>query len=65
MMTDTLAKLGNTNDIKILACAFDYDRQMHPDETVFVTNDLALKNIANTIFGSDSIKSIKIKEEKY
>ena len=29
-----------TNDMKILACALEYDRVSHPDETVFVTNDI-------------------------
>ena len=40
------------------ACAFDYDYNKHPDETVFVTNDLALKAIANCFFGEDSIESV-------
>ena len=47
-----------TNDMKILACALQYDRACHPDETVFVTNDLALKAIANLFFGDDSIESV-------
>ena len=47
-----------TNDLKILATAFDYDTNKHPDETVFVTNDLALKAIANCFFGEDSIESV-------
>jgi predicted ribonuclease YlaK len=46
------------NDLRILACAFDYDFNEHPDETVFVTNDLALKAIANCFFGEDSILSV-------
>lgn len=46
-------------DIKILACAFDYDHNIHPDETIFVTNDLSLKNIANLFFGEDSILSVE------
>ncbi len=46
------------NDLRILACAFDYDYYEHPDETVFVTNDLALKAIANCFFGEDSIESV-------
>jgi predicted ribonuclease YlaK len=50
------------NDLRILACAFNYDYYMHPDETVFVTNDLALKAIANCFFGEDSIESVN--EEK-
>jgi predicted ribonuclease YlaK len=47
-----------TNDMKILACALAYDRESHPDETVFVTNDVALKAIANLFFGEDSIESV-------
>ena len=50
------------NDLRILACAFNYDYYIHPDETVFVTNDLALKAIANCFFGEDSIESVN--EEK-
>lgn len=46
------------NDLRILACAFNYDSTQHPDETVFVTNDLALKAIANCFFGEDSIESV-------
>lgn len=46
------------NDLRILATAFDYDYYQHPDETVFVTNDLALKTIANCFFGNDSIESV-------
>ena len=46
------------NDLRILACAFNYDYTQHPDETVFVTNDLALKAIANCFFGEDSIESV-------
>ena len=51
-------ELEITNDMKILACAIAYDNTVHPDETVFVTNDLALKNIANLFFGNDSIESV-------
>lgn len=53
------------NDMKILACALDYDSSMHPDETIFVTNDLALKNIANLFFGEDSIISVKSYVDTY
>ena len=60
---DMLAPLEEKNflvndDLRILATAIDYDTKVHPDETVFVTNDLALKNIANLFFGEDSIESI-------
>lgn len=61
-MLDKFEQFEATNDIKILACAFDYDCNKHPDETVFVTNDLALKAIANLYFGEDSIDSV-IQEE--
>lgn len=47
-----------TNDTKILACAIDFDKTQHPDETVFVTNDLCLKTLANLFFGQDSIESV-------
>jgi predicted ribonuclease YlaK len=47
------------NDAMILACAIWYDKHCHPDQVVFYTNDLALKNIANLFFGDDSISSIR------
>ena len=50
--------LSITDDTKILATAIDYDIDRHPDETVFVTNDLALKHMANLFFGTDSIESV-------
>ena len=49
-----------TNDIRILASAFWYDNNVHPDCVNFITNDLALKHIANLYFGSDNIKSIEV-----
>lgn len=60
-MIQPIAEKGFThinNDLRILACAYDYDYNKHPDETVFVTNDLALKAIANCFFGEDSIESV-------
>lgn len=53
------------NDTKILATAIDYDKTQHPDETVFITNDLALYHMANLFFGSDSILRIEENEEDY
>ena len=50
--------LAITDDTKILATAIDYDCTCHPDETVFVTNDLALYHIANLFFGTDSIERV-------
>ena len=51
--------LSITNDTRILATAFDYDNNVHPDEVIFVTNDLALKNIANLFFGDGCIESVQ------
>jgi hypothetical protein len=50
------------NDLKILATAFNYDYYKHPDETIFVTNDLVLAEIANLFFGKDSIISVNTNE---
>jgi len=44
--------------MKILATAIDYDTNVHPDETIFVTNDLALKAIANLFFGDKMLESV-------
>ena len=54
--------LSITNDTKILASAIYYDCHCHPDDVTFITNDLALKSIANIFFGQDSIGSI---DEEY
>lgn len=47
------------NDTKILACAIWYDSTQHPDDVMFISNDISLRRIANLFFGSDSIGSIK------
>ena len=47
-----------SNDIRILSCAYWYDNNVHPDCVMFITNDLALKHIANLFFGNDSITSV-------
>lgn len=60
------ADLEINNDAKILACAFDYDKNVHPDETYFVTNDLSLSNIANLFFGKDCIlKAEDLEKDTY
>ena len=51
--------LSITNDTKILATAIDYDNKVHPDEVIFVTNDLSLKAIANLFFGDGCIESVE------
>lgn len=63
-MLDTIMEKGLSlsNDMKILATAIDYDKNIHPDETIFVTNDLSLKTIANLFFGKDSIESVNEEE---
>lgn len=60
--TDMLDPIGKkyfhiSNDTKILATAIAYDEKVHPDEVTFVTNDRALKHIANIFFGKDSIET--------
>lgn len=57
--------LDITNDLKILSCALHYDRYIHPDETIFVSNDLSQKTIANLYFGEDSIESISEEPDNY
>lgn len=52
-----------TQDMKILSDAIEYDKTQRPDETIFVTNDLALKHIANLFFGDGMIESVETKEE--
>lgn len=65
-MLQGFEEFGNSNDIKILACAHWYDKNKAPDETVFITNDKNLKLIANCYFGEDSIASIpEVKESEY
>lgn len=41
--------LSVSNDTRILASAYDY-KNNHSDEVSFITNDLALKNIARLFF---------------
>ena len=54
-----------TPDMKILATALDYDNRVHPDETVFITNDLSLFNIANLFFGEDSVQMVEEYNDDY
>lgn len=52
------AKLPINNDTRILASAIFYDKHYHPDETIFITNDISLGSIANLFFGEDSVRWI-------
>ena len=54
-----------SDDMRILADAYQYDLNVRPDETIFVTNDLCLKHIANCFFGEDSIMSIPQEVDDY
>lgn len=65
-MLEPLQKAGlylDNNDMRILACAVCYDTKYHPDEVVFVTNDMALFTLSNLIFGNDSIKMVGYEPE--
>ena len=58
-------ELDITDDTRILSDAIAYDKKYRPDETIFVTNDLSLKYIANLYFGQDMIESIHEDEDDY
>lgn len=53
-----------TDDMRILATAFWYDYNIHPDDVNFITNDLCLKHIANLFFGDGCIGKV-IDEQDY
>ena len=50
-----------TNDTKILACALSY----YNDDLIFITNDLALKQIAKLFLSSKQISSIEENKNPY
>lgn len=65
-MLEPLQKVGlylDNNDMRILACATYYDIKYHPDEVVFVTNDMSLFILSNLIFGNDSIEMVGYDQE--
>lgn len=64
-MLDRLQIDNSNNDIKILATALAYDTLVHPDQTIFITNDLAQARIANLFFGEDSIEDFYPRVEEY
>lgn len=57
--------LDVTDDTRILSDAFWYNNNIRIDETIFVTNDLSLKTIANLFFGSGVIESVKPDNDDY
>ena len=58
-------QLDITEDTKILSDAIAYDMEYRQDEVVFVTNDLALKRLANLYFGNGMIESIEEDNDDY
>lgn len=44
-----------TKNMEELATAIYYDKNIHPDETIFVTSNYYLSIIANLYFGEDSV----------
>lgn len=60
--------LSINNDMKILACANWYNNTSKEatDDVHFITNDLALKQIANLFFGDGMIDSIpEVEKDEY
>ena len=52
--------IGMTDEIPSeLALAIQYEKMCHPDETIFVTSDKDMADIANRYFGEDSIELLK------
>lgn len=54
-----------TDDLLILSDAIWCNNILHPDEVIFVTNDLSLKHIASLFFGSAMIESIPEDTDNY
>ena len=52
-------------DMRILECYLHYEKNIAPDNTILVTNDLSLKNIANLFVGEDCIESIEPSKMEY
>lgn len=53
------AGLPINDDMRILATAIDFDNRHHPDEIIFVSDDILLKETANLFFGDGIIESIE------
>lgn len=54
-----------TDDMRILSDAIWCNDNKYADRTVFVTNDLALYNIANLFFGNKMIEMAKEEQDNY
>lgn len=53
------AGLPINDDMRILATAIDFDNRYHPDEIIFYSDDILLKETANLFFGDGIIQSIE------
>ena len=60
-----LANLDVSDDMRILATALDYEATYCPDDMIFYTNDMALRSIAGLFFGTDSLASVELEQDKY
>lgn len=67
MIADLAAyDLPDSDDMRILACAHRWRKEISPnDEMYFITNDLALKQIAASILPFGCVKSIEEEENDY
>ena len=57
--------LDTTDDTRILSDAIWANNVKYPDEVIFVTNDLALANMANLHFGDGNLESIEEEQDDY
>lgn len=53
------ASLPIDDDMRILATAIDFDNKHHPDEVIFYSDDILLKETANLFFGDGIIQSVE------
>ncbi len=53
-----------TNDTRILAAAYNYQNLNQSKNGVFITNDLALKMLAKSLFGTN-VRSVPIDDDDY
>ena len=53
------AGLPINDDMRILATAIDFDNKYHPDEIIFYSDDILLKETANLFFGDGIIQSVE------
>ena len=58
------AGLPINDDMRILATAIDFDNNYHPDEIIFYSDDILLKETANLFFGDGIIKSVESQHQR-